>query len=60
MVCTDTDDAEPVFTFVGTTRGQGIIRIVVVLVVVAKFPIFWKIFKVNKALLSLVMSVLEP
>ena len=42
------------FTSVGKTRGQGIIRIVVVLivVVVATFFLhshFWKIFKVNKA-----------
>ena len=43
-----------VFTSVGTTRGQGIIiRVVVVLVVVVK---------VNKAqiIMSLVMSVFEP
>ena len=44
------------FTSVGTTRGQGIIRVVVVLpvvVFVATFLtdiyIFWKILKVNKA-----------
>ena len=41
------------FTSVGTTRGQGIIKVVVVvLVVVATFSeiiIFWNIFKVNKA-----------
>ena len=42
------------FTSVGTTRGQGIIRVavVIVVVVVATFlwhSHFWKILKVNKA-----------
>ena len=42
-----------IFTFVGTTRGQRIIRdlVVVLVVVVAPFSdtlIFWKIFKVTK------------
>ena len=41
-----------IFMFIGRTRGQGIIRIVVVLFVVAKkfwLSHFWNIFKVNKA-----------
>ena len=40
-----------VITSVGTTRGQGIIRVVVVVLVAAFFSdilIFWKIVKVKK------------
>ena len=45
------------FTSVGTMRGQGNIRVVVVLVVVVvDILIFWKILKVNKAqILTLVL-----
>ena len=49
-----------IFTSFGTTRGQGIIRVVVALVVVTFFSdihIFWNIFKVNKAQILVVMSV---
>ena len=37
------------FISVGTMRGQGTIRVVVVLVTFFDILIFWKIFKVNKA-----------
>ena len=37
-----------IFTPVGTTRGQGIIRVVVAVLVI-EILIFWKILKVNRA-----------